>query len=70
MHSAFPEWCKMVQKVKGILTDVKLRAPVKIWKFEFVSSYYRISPLSSTLPKGIRLKSFQYEMRTILTESL
>ena len=30
--------------------------------------YFRTSPLRSTLPRGIRLKLFQYEMKAIFTE--
>ena len=55
--------------LKGILPDVQLRALSKFSKSEFFA-YFCSSPLRSTTHKGIRLKSFQYEMREIFTESL
>ena len=36
----------------------------------FIFTSFHSSHLRSTFPKGIRLKSFQYEMRAIFTESL
>ena len=49
--------------VKGIHTDVELRVLSKFLKFDFVAE-------EAHFPKGIRLKSFQYEMRAISTEIL
>ena len=55
--------------IKGILTDVKYRVLSKFSKFEFFV-YFRSSPLRSTIPQRNWLKSFQYEMRALFTESL
>ena len=53
--------------LKGILPDVEKRVLSKFSKFECFAYFCR-SPLRSTLPQGIRLKSFQYERRAIFTE--
>ena len=44
-------------QLKGILTDAEKRALSEFSKLDFFA-YFSSSPLRSTLPKGIRLKSF------------
>ena len=55
--------------IKGILPDVELRALSKFSKLEFLHIFVDLLQ-EAHFPKGVRLKSFQYEMRAIFTESL